>query len=80
MANNLRNQAIYYQSIPLLQRDIVASIHLEDKEDEHFCNSVLQKVAPGHYFFISHSRNDNNQDTTGCKQCLAYNFYHKEKI
>jgi len=80
MTNDLRIQAIHFQSIHLLQRDIIASVHLEDKEDELFCNSVLQKVKPGRYFFISHSRSGNHQDTTGCEQCLAYKPFLSKKF
>ena len=65
-------QAKYYANIPLLQRDYIASVHLEDKEDERFCNAVLQRARKGRYYFVSHSKNNKGTETTGCEQCLKF--------
>lgn len=55
MAGNLEQQANYFKSIPLLQRNIIASVHLEDMEDKKFCDAVLQKVKSGTYYYIAKS-------------------------
>lgn len=72
MAGNLEQQANYFKSIPLLQRNIIASVHLEDMEDKKFCDAVLQKVKSGTYYYIAKSRNGNSHLASGCEQCLAY--------
>lgn len=72
MAGNLEQQANYFKSIPLLQRNIIASVHLEDMEDQKFCDAVLQKVKSGTYYYIAKSRNGNSHLASGCEQCLAY--------
>lgn len=68
-------QARHFESIPLLERNYVASVHLEDREDEEFCNAVLQRSRPGEYYFISHSRSNEGEKSTGCEQCLKYRPY-----
>lgn len=74
MDNTYESQAKYYANIPLL-RGYVASVHLEDKEDEQFWNELLQHVVPGEYYFVSSSRSKKGKSTTGCAQCLNYQGY-----
>lgn len=50
----------------------VASVHLEDAEDEFFWNSLLQKIKPGKYNFIYRSKSKKGNDTSGCEQCLRF--------
>lgn len=73
--NRIEDQANYYKNLHLRDRSIKAVVHLEDKEDETFWNTQLQNVAPGHYHFVSHSRNEKGSDTKGCEQCLRYRPY-----
>lgn len=73
--SRIEDQANYYKNIPLRDRAIKAVVHLEDKEDESFWKFQLQNSAPGQYHFIHYSKNDNQNDTTGCEQCLNYRPY-----
>jgi len=68
----INEQAVEFANIPKLDPRYKASVHLEDTEDEVFWNAMLQQVQPGDYYFISHSRSQKGNDTTGCEQCLKY--------
>lgn len=70
--SNIEIQAEYYRNIPILDRKFKASVHLEDEEDELFWDTMLQAHRPGHYFYIYYSKNDNDNETHGCTQCLKY--------
>lgn len=74
MENIYEKQAKYYANIPLIT-GCVASVHLEDTEDKRFWNLLLQRVAPGEYYYVSSSRSKKNKQTTGCEQCLKYRGY-----
>lgn len=75
MENIYEIQARYYTSIPLLDRKYVASVHVENKEDTLFWNTMLQRVRKGEYYFISHSKTSNGNETSGCEQCqMGYCF------
>lgn len=65
-------QARYYTNLPLLDRKYIASVHVENKEDTLFWNSMLQRVKKGEYYFISHSKTSNGNEASGCEQCLKY--------
>lgn len=73
--SNIEIQAEYYSNIPILDRDIKASVHLENEEDELFWDTMLQAHRPGRYFYIYYSRSGNGNDTRGCEQCLKYKQY-----
>lgn len=73
--NVFQEQAQYYRNIPLIERDVVASVHLENAEDKRFCDAILQRHHPGRYYFISQSRSARGQNTSGCEQCLNYRSY-----
>ena len=77
--NLFESQAKYYASIPLLGR-YAASVHLEDTEDKRFWNLLLQRVAPGEYYFVSSSRSKSGKQTTGCEQCLRYRGYLSKRF
>lgn len=34
--DNIEQQALHYANLPLIDRQIVASVHLEDAEDKNF--------------------------------------------
>lgn len=74
MENIYEKQAKYYANVPLLT-GCVASVHLEDAEDKQFWNLLLQRVAPGEYYYVSGSRSKKEKQTTGCEQCLKYRGY-----
>lgn len=65
-------QARHFQSIPSLDPSIVASVHLEDSDDDLFWDAMLQDVKPGKYYYIYRSRSKKGKDATGCKQCRSY--------
>lgn len=65
-------QARYYANLPLLDRKYIASVHVENKEDTLFWNTMLQRVKKGEYYFISHSKTSNGNEASGCEQCLKY--------
>lgn len=73
--NRIEEQARYFHNIPLRDRSIKAVVHLEDAEDKIFWNNQLQKAFPATYHFITYSKNDKGNDTSGCEQCLRYKPY-----
>lgn len=73
--NRIKEQARYYQNLPLRDRTIKAVVHLEDEEDKVFWNCQLQNVSPATYHFLAYSKNDKGNETSGCEQCLRYKPY-----
>lgn len=73
-------QARYFSNVPLIQKGVVASVHLEDSDDETFWNAMLQSIHSGHYYFITHSRSPKGHETTGCEQCLKYRPYLSKRF
>ena len=73
--NRIEEQARYYRNIPLRNRNIKAVVHLEDAADKLFWNHQLQKAFPATYHFITFSKNEKGNDTSGCEQCLRYKPY-----
>lgn len=49
-----------------------ASVHLENKDDERFWDTMMQYNCPGKYNYIYSSRNERGVDTSGCIQCLQF--------
>ena len=80
MADVYLEQARYFANVPFIQRGVVASVHLEDYEDKPFWNSMLQMHHPGEYNFISHSKSQNEIETSGCAQCLKYRPYLSKRF
>lgn len=70
--SNIEAQAEYFTNIPILDRKYKSSVHLEDREDELFWDTLLQQHRPGYYYYIYHSKHDNGNETHGCTQCLKY--------
>lgn len=77
---NIEAQAEYYGNIPILDPKFKSSIHLEDKEDELFWDTLLQQYRPGSYFYIYHSKSDSGNETSGCTQCLKYEGLLSERF
>lgn len=73
--SRIEDQANYYKNLHLQKRDILAVIHLEDKEDEAFWNLQLQNVFPGLYHFVPYSKSENGNVSSGCEQCLRFRPY-----
>lgn len=71
----LIDQAIDFSNVRLIEPDIVASVHLEDEDDIPFWDSMLQRAFPGQhkrYNYVTHSKSDKGNLTSGCDQCLKY--------
>lgn len=80
MADIIKSQADFFRNIPLINRDYVASVHLENAEDKTFCDATLQRYNPGKYFYISASRSPKGKQTSGCEQCLKFRDYLSSKF
>jgi len=80
MADVYQEQARFFANVPLMQRGIVASIHLENGDDKGFWDAMLQSRHPGHYYFITHSRSPKGYNTKGCEQCLKYRPYLSKRF
>lgn len=78
----VRDLAESYANVCLIDRNVVASVHLEDKNDEAFWNTRLQKIKPGSYNFIYHSRvgRESEKEASGCNQCLSFIGYFSNKF
>lgn len=49
MANLIEQQALDFANVPIIQRGVRASVHLEDWEDVLFWDTMIQRVQPGRY-------------------------------
>jgi len=49
MGNLIEQQAIDFSNVPIIQRGVKASVHLEDWEDVLFWDTMIQRVSPGRY-------------------------------
>lgn len=68
--------ALDYANVPLIDRRIVASVHLENWNDELFWDTLLQHNKPGKYNYIYKSRVEKDGDPkSGVDQCLRYKPY-----
>lgn len=69
-----RDQAENFANVSIIEKDIIATVHLEDQKDEEFWNTRLQEVQRGQYNFIYFSRIGSNTQTcaSGSIQCLRY--------
>lgn len=65
-------QAVDFKNIPLLDPSIIASVHLEDSDDELYWDAMLQDVKPGKYNYIYRSRSKKGKESSGCTQCRNY--------
>ena len=75
MGNLIEQQAIDFSNVPIIQRDVKASVHLEDWEDVLYWDTVIQRVSPGRYNYLAHSKADNGHLASGSSQCLKYMGY-----
>lgn len=72
MANNILSQALYYNNLSYIKRDVRSVVHLEDAEGETFWDTILQRVRPGKYHYLHYSKSENGNKATGCDQCLKF--------
>ena len=75
MSNIFEDQARDFANVPIIRRDVIASIHLENADDKKFWDPVFQKRCPGNYNYIAQSKSRSGNNTSGCKQCLNYLQY-----
>lgn len=71
----IQSQARVWNGIPVLSPKYRSVVHLEDQEDQPFWDSILQRVRPGKYMFITYSKSEKGNNTTGCEQCLKFKPY-----
>lgn len=72
----IKHTALDFANVPLINRDIIASVHLENQEDELFWDTLLQSHRPGKYNYIYESRIAKNSiPASGVNQCLRYKPY-----
>ena len=72
MGTFIEQQAIDFANVPIIQRGIKASVHLEDWEDVLFWDTMIQRVSPGRYNYLAYSKAENGQRASGSSQCLKY--------
>lgn len=75
MGNLIEQQAIDFANVPIIQKGIRASVHLEDWEDVLFWDTMIQRVAPGRYNYLAYSKSDSGERSSGSSQCLKYAGY-----
>lgn len=75
MSNVYKDQARDLANIPILRRDVIASVHLEDKEDIVFWDAMLQNHRRGKYRYVTYSKSLSGKETSGSSQCLRFRPY-----
>ncbi len=80
MRDFYKDQARDLANIPILRRDVIACVHLEDKEDKVFWDSMLQSRRAGKYHFVTHSKSQSGKETTGVTQCLRFRPYLSKRF
>lgn len=80
MGNLIEQQAIDFSNVPIIQRGVKASVHLEDWEDVLFWDTMIQRVSPGRYNYLAHSKADNGHLASGSSQCLKYTGYMSKQF
>ncbi|MBP5539579.1 MAG: DUF4435 domain-containing protein [Bacteroidales bacterium] len=78
--DHIREQAEYFANIPLIDRRIRASVHLEAEADVLFWDTMFQRYRPGQYHYIYHSRSRSGGNTSGVCQCLLYRPYLSKRF
>ena len=75
MSNIYKDQARDLANIPILRRDVIACVHLEDKDDMVFWDAMLQNQRRGKYHYVTHSKSQSGKETSGSSQCLRFRPY-----
>lgn len=71
--------AVDYANQALIKR-AVATVYLENLNDEFFWKPQLEYVKAGTYNFVGSSRNESNIKTSGSAQCLKFKGLLSEKF
>lgn len=79
MTSNYESLALHYANEALILK-AVATVHLENSNDEFFWNPILEHIKPGMYNFVGFSKNENDVETSGCAQCLKFKGYLSKKF
>ena len=75
-ANYIKHQSLDFANVPLIDRRVIASVHLENQEDELFWDTLLQNNRQGKYNYIYKSRiAKDSAPVSGVNQCLRYKPY-----
>lgn len=80
MTNIIEQQALDFANVPIIQREISASVHLEDWEDVLFWDTMIQRISPGRYNYLAYSKADNGQRASGSSQCMKYVGYTSKQF
>ena len=80
MSNIYKDQARDLANIPIMSRDVIACVHLEDKEDTVFWDSILQNQRRGKYHYVTHSKSQSGKETSGSSQCLRFRPYLSKRF
>lgn len=74
-ANHYQLQAVYFAGAATLL-GCMATVHLEDLDDQVFWEIMLEKYSGNKKFnFLYYSQSQNNHKTTGVNQCLKFKPY-----
>ena len=73
--NPYESQARYYKNLLIINRQ-KACLHVEDTNDKAFWKAIFLKFFPNDSFhYITYSKSNNENNTTGCEQCLKFKPY-----
>lgn len=79
MSAYFQSLAQHYANETLINRT-VATVHLENMNDEFFWAPILKNIKPGEYNFVGYSKNEHGIDTSGCAQCLKFKGFLSKKF
>ena len=79
MSAYFQSLAQHYANEALINRT-VATVHLENMNDEFFWAPILKDIKPGEYNFVGYSKNEHGIDTSGCAQCLKFKGFLSKKF
>ncbi len=80
MANLIEQQALDFANVPIIQRGVRASVHLEDWEDVLFWDTMIQRVQPGRYNYLAYSKAEGGQRASGSSHCMKYVGYTSNRF
>lgn len=80
MGNLIEQQALDFANVPIIQRGVRASVHLEDWEDVLFWDTMIQRIHPGRYNYLAYSKAEGGQRASGSSQCMKYVGYTSSRF
>ena len=78
--NLIEQQALDFANVPIIQRGVRASVHLEDWEDVLFWDTIIQRTHPGRYNYLAYSKAEGGQRASGSSQCMKYVGYTSSRF